>query len=78
MFPSVFLSAAPWGKDGHPHSTDKEPEEERGLNELPEATLQLGDRTGLFTQSFYCKTLCFAFCVPDAFSCKFHLMLLIA
>lgn len=52
MLPSVLLSAALWGRDGHPHSTDKEPGDERGLNDLREATLQLGDRTGLLTHVF--------------------------
>ena len=43
------------------HSTDKKPADESGLNDLPEATAQLDDRTGLLSHVFLPqnRTLCF-------------------
>lgn len=44
-----FPPNSPRGGGGHPHSEDENPEDERGLNALPEAAPQLGGSTGLLT-----------------------------
>lgn len=49
----------------HIRATDEEPEDVRGLNALPEATPQLGDRAGLLTDVSLLQNIHFTFCQID-------------